>query len=306
MVAGLFQRRKERSAGPVREKSLASFGLVFVLVALGCDRTSDEARVAKQAANSQANYPMGLAYVVLRDTAFTWQTRKTDHFRIHFQPGSYAADHIDQFVKDAEQARANGLRVLSATKFEPRIDVFYLKSRDQMKRITDYPVSGWTDPVARTVLLVRASGANQGERHEIAHVLSHNLWGHSYDWGTTGWMSEALATYAGGPCSGYSIDEIVAYLDQQVELIPLDSLAPKFRTYDDLVAYLQAGSFFGYIRETYGLARVRALWEQGFDQFETILEKSPAAVDAEWRKHLRALYPEPRVDWAPLKKNGCR
>jgi hypothetical protein len=289
----------------MRQRPLAYSRLVLVLTTLACDRTAGDS-VAKQTAEPQSDHPMGLAYVVLRDSAFTWQTREPDHFRIHFQPGSYAADHIDQFVEDAEQARTNGLRVLGATTFEPRIDVFHLESKDQMKRITDYAVGGWTDPVARTVLLVRRSASNQGERHEIAHVLSHNLWGHSHDWGTTGWMSEALATYAGGPCSGYSIDEIVAYLDRHGELIPLDSLALQFRSYDDLIAYLQAGSFFGYIRETYGLDRVRALWERGFDQFEIILEKSPSAVDAEWRGHLRALYPEPKVEWAPLKKNGCQ
>ncbi|MGH7701630.1 MAG: hypothetical protein ACREMO_00915 [Gemmatimonadales bacterium] len=252
------------------------------------------------------NHPMGLAEVVLRDTAFTWQTRETEHHRIHFQSGSYAADHIDQFVKDAEQARANGLQVLGERAFGPRIDVFHLKSRDQMKHITDYAVRGWTDPVARTVLLVRSSAANQGERHEIAHVLSHNLWGHSRDWLTTGWMSEGLATYAGGPCSGYSLDEIVAYLDRQGDLIPLDSLAPKFRSYNDLVAYLQAGSFIGYVRETYGLPRLRALWEQGFERLETIFEKTPSAMDTEWRSHLRASYPEPKVEWAPLKEGGCQ
>jgi hypothetical protein len=288
----------------VSQQQLA-FGAVLLLIAMGCDRTP-EGSVAKQVADPRSNGPMGLAYVVLRDTAFTWQTKETDHFRIHFQTGSYAADHMDQFVKDAEEARASGLRILGATDFEPRIDVFHLESRDQMKRITDHPVRGWTDPVAKTVLLVRKSAANQGERHEIGHVLSHNLWGHSHDWGTTGWMSEALATYAGGPCSGYEIDEIVAYLDRRGELIHLDSLAPNFRTFNDLVAYLQAGSFFGYVRETYGLARVRALWEQGFNKFENIFEKSPSVVDAEWRKFLRTSYPEPKVDWAPLKRDGCQ
>ena len=119
-------------------------------------------------------------------------------------------------------------------------------------------------------------------------------------------MSEALATYAGGPCSGYSIDKIVAYLDRQGELIPLDSLARNFRSYNDLVAYLQAGSFFGYALENYGLARERALWDQGFEGFEKILEITPAAADAEWRNHLKALYPDPKVDWAPLKKEGCQ
>jgi hypothetical protein len=167
-------------------------------------------------------------------------------------------------------------------------------------------VRGWTDPAARTVLLVRGSAANQGERHEIAHVLSHNLWGHSQDSFTTGWMSEALATYAGGSCSGYSIDEISAYLDGHGELIPLDSLARQFRSYNDLVAYLQAGSFFGYILDEYGLTRVRALWEQGFERFERVIKKTPAAVDAEWRNHLKVSYPEPKVDWAPLNKNGCQ
>jgi hypothetical protein len=119
-------------------------------------------------------------------------------------------------------------------------------------------------------------------------------------------MSEALATYAGGPCSSHNIDEIAAYVDRQSELIPLDSLARKFRTYNDLIAYLQAGSLFGYIRETYGLVKVRALWEAGFEKFETILGTSPSAVDAEWRRHLSGLYPDPKVDWASLKKNGCQ
>jgi hypothetical protein len=275
----------------------ACFPLFLLTIAVGCDRTPEFL---------YPDHPMGLAAAALRDTTFTWQTRDTDHFRIHYQPGSYAADHIDQFVKDAEQARANGLRLLGQTRFVPRIDVFHLESRDQMKRITEYAVRGWADPAARTVLLVRSSAANQGERHEIAHVLSHTLWGPSLDWLTTGWMSEALATYAGGPCSGHSIDQIVAYLDRQGELIPLDSLARRFRSYNDLVAYLQAGSFFGYLLDNYRLPRVRALWEQGFERFENILEITPAAADAEWRKHLRALYPDPRVDWAPLKKEGCQ
>jgi hypothetical protein len=119
-------------------------------------------------------------------------------------------------------------------------------------------------------------------------------------------MSEAVATYAGGPCSGQSIDEIVAYADRQGELIPLDSLARKFRSYNDLLAYLQAGSFIGYIQESNGLSPVRALWEQGFEQLEKILGKTPAVIDAEWRAHLRSLYPHPQVEWVTLKKNGCQ
>jgi hypothetical protein len=250
--------------------------------------------------------PVGLAAAALRDTAFTWQTRETEHFRVHFQSDSYAAAHQDEFLQDAEEARAIGLRVIGEKDFISRIDVFHLASRDHMKRITGYPVRGWADPAARAVLLVRSSTANQGERHEITHVLSHAFWGPSRDWLTTGWMSEAVATYAGGPCSGYSIDEIAAYLDRQGELIPLDSLARGFRSYNDLVAYLQAGSFIGYVHETYGVQPIRALWERGFEGFEAILGKSPAAADAEWRENLRAKYPEPNIDWAPLKKAGCQ
>jgi hypothetical protein len=114
---------------------------------------------------------MGLAAAALRDTAFTWRTRETDHFRVHFQPDSYAAGHLQQFVRDAEQARANGLRLLGETRFIPRIDVFHLKSRDQMKRITDYAVRGWADPTARTVLLVRSSSRRLKESW-----ASHRRW----------------------------------------------------------------------------------------------------------------------------------
>lgn len=277
---------------------MRAYVVVFLLaVTQACERTP---------AILYPDHPTGLAAAALADTTFTWQTRESEHLRIHFQSDSYAATHIEEFVKDAEQARANGLRVLRERRFLPRIDIFHLKSRDQVKRLTGYAVRGWTDPESRTVLLVRSSSSNQGERHEVAHVLSHGLWGHSHDWQTTGWMSEGLATYAGGPCSGYSIDKIVAYADRQGELIPLDSLARKFRSYNDLVAYLQAGSFIGYIQGSYGLSPVRALWVQGFEQIETILGKTPAAIDTEWRNHLRSLYPHPQVEWAALKENGCQ
>jgi hypothetical protein len=273
--------------------------LAFAIVLLGSSCARDQA--------PPRDPPMGrLAAGVLRDTAFTWQTRRNEHFRIHVQPGSYAAGHLDRFVADAEEARENALRLLGEHEFRPRIDVFHLESREQMRHITEFAVRGWTDPEARTVLLVRGTPSNQGERHEIAHVLSHNLWGHSHDWLTTGWMSEGLATWAGGRCSGYAIDEIVAYLDRRGELIPLDSLARHFRSFDDLQAYLQAGSFVGWVREAHGLPAVRALWEQGYDSLPVILGKDPRAVDAEWRARLRATYPGPTVSWATLKAHGCQ
>jgi len=91
------------------------------------------------------DHPMGLAAEALRDSAFSWQTRETKHFRVHFQPGSYAAAHMDQFLKDAEEAREIGLRTIGEKDFIPRIDVFHLTSRDQVKRITGYGVRGWAD-----------------------------------------------------------------------------------------------------------------------------------------------------------------
>ena len=109
----------------------AYVGLILLTAASGCEG---------QPAVVSPDHPMGLAAAALRDTAFTWQTRQTEHLRIHYQAESYAADHIDQFVQDAEQARENGLQVLGVKDFEPRIDVFHLKSREQMKRLTDYPV----------------------------------------------------------------------------------------------------------------------------------------------------------------------
>jgi hypothetical protein len=59
-------------------------------------------------------------------------------------------DHPMGLVEDAEQAREQGLRVLGERRFAPGIDVFHLKSRDQVKRITGYAVRGWADPDDRT------------------------------------------------------------------------------------------------------------------------------------------------------------
>jgi hypothetical protein len=85
----------------------------------------------------------------------------------------------------------------------------------------------------------------------------------------------------------------VADFDRQGELISLGSLAPNFRAFNDLIAYLQAGSFFGYVRE------------QDFDQFENILERAPSHGGCRMAEVLENFFASPRGR-ATLKGNGCQ
>jgi hypothetical protein len=139
-------------------------------------------------------------------------------------------------------------------------------------------------------------------RHEIMHVLAMNLWG--LPGLPYGWVSEGLAVLAQGECRGYDLHRLAGSMHERDLLVPIDTLINQFWEQDDVVAYVQAGSFIRYVYEAYGRDILRAVWQHGAAGLVEVIGQTVTELEAEWREHIiGALRSGPSVEWEP--SDGC-
>jgi hypothetical protein len=258
---------------------------------------------APSAAAAQAAATRLTVRDVLERSGLRWRTRETPHFRLHFQPGSQAERDIDELAADIERARAHDLALLGE-RDHPRIDVFYLTTRDQMARFIGARPKALAAPSANYALFVYNRDVRPYHRHEVMHILATRLWGQPAP--PADWIGEGLAVFAEGMCLQYPIARVARSMIDGTRRIAVETLIRSFRTEDDLDAYVQAGAFVEYIYRTFGREAVRAIWRRGPDAFVDVTGKLPGILQEDWR---RALARDPRargrVDQRRLRAEGC-
>jgi len=256
------------------------------------------------AQNAVAAGPIGLAKSILADKAFTFRTVTTPHFRFHIEPGSLAEKNLVALQGQAEKARTNALMILREKDFPPVVDLFYLRTRDEMREVMGAGVKGFTDYRSRTIVLVYNASVKAYHNHEMMHVVSMNLWGYPAD--SNQCFLEGIAVFADNPCLSYPIHEIAAYLQHEKMLIPFDTLFRNFRNQQDMLSYMQAGSIVQYILETYGRDKFKELWTKGLGSINRILGESLSDLEKNYHKFLIRRYPVvPHVPWDMLRVRGC-
>lgn len=251
--------------------------------------------------------PAGLARAALSQPGARWEHTSRPGLRIYWKPHSYAAGLSDSMAARAREARRHDLALLGARDFSPPIDLFYFDDRGALEALAGTRATGFSDRANRAVLLVANPGWRPFERHEIMHVLAYNLWGPPAD--PPDWISEGLAVFADGRCAGFPIDALVAQWRSAGALFPADTLVTRFRSLGDLRAYLQAGSFIGWIYNTRGRDAVRQLWQRGVGGAPGALSSVALdSLDAAWRRSLAAEQGLPKIPAGDLKRiqeRGC-
>jgi hypothetical protein len=68
---------------------------------------------------------------------------------------------------------------------------------------------------------------------------------------------------------------------------------------------MQSAGVFKYLYEHYGVARMKQLWVQGFEQFESIYGISLEQFEKEWLAFVKKTVVPPGIDWDRLTDEGC-
>jgi len=246
----------------------------------------------------------GMAQAALSHPDFVWKSIKGDGCRIHYQPGSFAARHVVMLLRSAERSIEESLEFLEVEEYGRRIEIFYVNSREEMKKLVGMGSTGFADSESNSVYLVCKDDWRSFDQHEITHILSLTIWGNPHE--PVEWIREGLAVYVDGRCGQYTINDLVRYVLEEDEFPSLKTVIFGFREQNDLIAYLKCGSVVGYIYETYGLEALRKLWDEGVENVQNVLGMTLDELEAEWRAHiLEGSSLETDVDWKAIEDHGC-
>ncbi len=154
--------------------------------------------------------------------------------------------------------------------------------------------------------------------HEMVHAFRRAT-GYRY----LGFVEEGLAQAIDGailpdkvafPLYGFSLDLVVGHFFEIDRAIPLALLRSRHRTINlpcQLQAYAERASFFGYLRDIFGMEDVLALAygrSPGQDaSFETLFGSSFTELTARWERDIRARYrkiADPERDWAEFRNSS--
>lgn len=261
---------------------------------------------------------------IIQHADYDWQQRRTERAAVYYEASSFAAAHIEAFTALVEVAVARALEILHEPSAARGIRVFVLDSREKMKDFIGSTPKGYTLVGHDAVLLVFNASVRPYAHHEIFHAISIELWGFPPPW-----IREGGAVFADGTCLDYedALHTIAGYLAREGKLLPLGSLIAEFMAAaaeNDLIAYLQAGSVFQFVYETYGVGVIKKLWRSkpfqdseiegrsirawigaGPASLEAAVGKPLHELEAEWLEYIGQPRFERDVDWDELMDKGC-
>jgi hypothetical protein len=220
------------------------------------------------------------------------------------QPGSYSAGRLGELTERVRAARTRALQLLGVEKYPTRLHIFFINSREEMRRLTGRGSTGWTDPESHVVLLVDAADWNAFERHEIMHAISLDLWGRAREPGE--WLQEGVAAFAENRCGPYTGRQMAAGYLIARRIVGVPALIERFREHPDLVAYLGAGALAEFLHEHYGLKAVRVVWREGPAALPQVTGRPTSVLEREWHAWLGdTADPVPAAELRRLDAKGC-
>jgi hypothetical protein len=248
--------------------------------------------------------PDNLVRKALDDSTFTWLSSTANGIRIFYQKDSFAEKHRMMLLRSAETTVDEVLEFLGEPAYDPVLNIFYVESRDEMKRIVGHPYSGFADWEASGIFLVVNPEWRSFEKHEFTHVITMGVWGPPDD--TSRWMIEGIAICSDGWCREYTVDEVAFHFLSTGQLPSLQKLFDDYASLGEIRAGFSAASFIGFLRSTYGMPKLRSLWSNGVGNLNEVLGEELNQVESSWKLYLeRNVRKDVHVDLDAINKLGC-
>ena len=149
-----------------------------------------------------------------------------------------------------------------------------VSSSARMKELIGYSPQGTAFP-GRNLILGEPEVLQVA--HELSHVVSIRCWGDS-----EAWIKEGFAVAVDNQWFDNDLYALTKYLYSTGEFIHLSDLMHNFRKCDSLITYPESGCFIKYIKESYGIEKLHALWKYGPSRIPEIFNRSLPELERDW------------------------
>lgn len=209
---------------------------------------------------------------------FTWETHDdADGFVIHVEPESTASRNVEAVAANARHAKERVLRYLDETDYAPTVSIFAVEDRDRMEDLIGRRTNATAYHASNALCLIWSGSGRASATHELLHVVAMNTWGVP-----DRWVNEGAAVDATGPWRGHDLHAVCKRRRADGTLPSLSDITRRFNALPSTDSYPAAGSFIRYLRETYGLATLRAVWDGGDRVLPEVTGLDLAALEAAW------------------------
>lgn len=218
----------------------------------------------------------------------------------YYFPESVSLTDREAYIKLCRDSVKEDLDLIHQKEFSLKMDVEFLSSRQEMLKLTGMAAQGmamYPQPLLYSILKLE----NSPVKHEMMHMIAMHTWGNNAE----SWLNEGLATYAGGICTNFTLEQIYRYYMQSGKLVPINGLVNKFWDYNDMVTYTQSAYLVQYIIDNYGIDKFALLWKGGFAKFKDVYGFDFITMQDAIESHLKNKYPEDiDFNWDEFNK-GC-
>lgn len=225
-------------------------------------------------------------------------------FRIYFRDSSYTATHLAEIENELDTAFARILSVLGISGYDHGIYLLAVDSKEEMQKVMGYKIKGGAAQGHDLVFFVYNPTIRPQFKHELFHLISFETWGQT----KYRLLDEGGATFTDNFCfydnPMYTIN---AYYIKEKILFPLDRLIDDFDAcakQSDLIAYIQSAGIFKYLYEKYGLAKMKSLWVNGFEEFGSIYGFPISQLESDWLTFVKTITVPHDFDIQKLRE-GC-
>ncbi len=201
----------------------------------------------------------------------------TEHFDVFYESGSKTAARVADVRVEAEQAREQVLKFLVEERYDQRVSIFLVESKQRMKDLIGLSISATGFNQTNTICLIPHSLPPSNVGHELLHVIAMNNWSVP-----DRWINEGLAVAYGGQILEYEIHALAKHLIERDQLPSFHELTHRCARLGNRRSYPAAGSFVKFIYDQYGLATVRKIWDAGASGLEQATGVSMHEIEQDW------------------------
>lgn len=186
-----------------------------------------------------------------------WHKTSTIHFVCYTSSGTLADSALPFLHKKLEAYRLDILQMMGEVQYEPVMEVFFFDSPEVFKAYIRKQAQGISYARQQLACFVFSRHFDGFTAHELAHIISINLWG-----GSALWMEEGLATLADEKLQSKDFHTQARELWQQGQWLSIEEVQEHFNRYDgQWRRYVVAASLLKYIQQQYGTASLQACWK---------------------------------------------
>lgn len=243
-----------------------------------------------------------------------WQQKESMFFKedgkFLFAVDSAISAERDVLEDKVKESLRKNLDFLQERDFDDFLAIGFVSNRGRIHQLMGKRASAFTmfktSEMPGNSLLLIYDSLHCPLNRELMRVVLATKWGRLQDSRLT-WLEQGLSTLVSPEadnCDGYTVEEKYIYLLQRGKLIdltvfPADDISPEFKA-----ARLQAAYIVSHLIEKYEIAKLKQLWIEGMDRFESIFGESFSDITDRINESLQSenIPPFP-MDWATFTKD---